>query len=308
MKIIKPLFPQGLKSGIYCISNDINDKVYIGSSISLKNRIRNHTLHLNKNSHHSITLQRFYNKYLGKGIIRFTILEACQIPDLIAKEQKWIDYFDSANPKKGYNVCKLAGSSLGRKMEEDTKKKISKFWKENVHPCTGKPNINKGKVLSCEHKEKISKANSGIKNGMFGKKLSLEHRAMLASLGIKEVLQIDEKNKVLKKFKSLTEAARFYALSTGAISRVCSGEYSHTKGYIFRYGDNFFPFKARFSIYRIYDLQNILIFEGRSAEASKFLGITMQKLITGSKHQEYRDNVRIEKIAVTALTQTTTPR
>ena len=49
--------------GIYCIKNNINDKLYIGQSINLKRRKRKHFSELNTNHHVNTHLQRAYNKY-----------------------------------------------------------------------------------------------------------------------------------------------------------------------------------------------------------------------------------------------------
>jgi excinuclease UvrABC nuclease subunit len=46
-----------MKSGIYCIKNIINDKMYIGSAVNLKTRRYEHFHFLTKNKHHNRHLQ-----------------------------------------------------------------------------------------------------------------------------------------------------------------------------------------------------------------------------------------------------------
>jgi hypothetical protein len=49
--------------GVYCIKNTITNKVYIGSSLNIKSRLKTHIFSLKNNKHHSLKLQRSYNKY-----------------------------------------------------------------------------------------------------------------------------------------------------------------------------------------------------------------------------------------------------
>jgi len=100
-----------IKSVVYKITNVINEKKYIGSTVNYKARKQEHFRDLFLNKHHSIALQRAYNIY-GKDNFIFEIIEKVKDKnDLISKEQF---YIDSLYPE--YNCCKVAGSPLGRKM------------------------------------------------------------------------------------------------------------------------------------------------------------------------------------------------
>ena len=48
---------------IYIITNIINDKKYIGSSVNYLKRKNSHICYLRSNKHHSQHLQNAYNKY-----------------------------------------------------------------------------------------------------------------------------------------------------------------------------------------------------------------------------------------------------
>ena len=78
-------------------------------------------------SKNSLIISRALIKY-GYSNFSVTILEYCDISDLLVREQY---YFDNLNPE--YNILKLAGSSLptggGFKHSEETKTKISKYLK-----------------------------------------------------------------------------------------------------------------------------------------------------------------------------------
>lgn len=116
-----------MKSGIYIIRNTINDKIYIGSAVSFKQRFIKHKSDLKLNQHHSIYLQRSWNKY-GKDKFIFEIVEYVEDKTkLIEREQRWLDFF---NPE--YNTCPTAGNSLGYKHTDKSKKIMSDKKKRKV--------------------------------------------------------------------------------------------------------------------------------------------------------------------------------
>lgn len=129
--------------GVYKITNIVNNKCYIGSAANIYKRWSWHKRYLTLNNHHSILLQRAWNKY-GETNFKFEILECGMIDpkDLIKREQYYIDIFKCYEPSKGYNVYKIAGSPKGYKHTAETKLKISI--------------INKGKSMSAEAKAKMS--------------------------------------------------------------------------------------------------------------------------------------------------------
>ena len=61
-------------SGIYKITNLINKKYYIGSSLDIKRRWKEHRRNLIKNKHNNIHLQKSWNKY-GENSFLFEIIE-----------------------------------------------------------------------------------------------------------------------------------------------------------------------------------------------------------------------------------------
>ena len=132
-----------MTSGIYQITNSINGKIYIGSSVNLATRKRDHFKHLRSNKHQNEHLQNSFNKH-GESCFDFSILHECDIDMLIFFEQYFID---DIPVNRLYNICLIAGSSLGLKRSEESKKKMS---------------ISKtGKKLSDEHRHKLSLAKTG---------------------------------------------------------------------------------------------------------------------------------------------------
>lgn len=88
--------------GIYKIENLVNGKSYIGQSIDIKSRWRQHrsasSNSLNKN--YEFPLYRAIRKY-GLNNFNFVVLEECEPSLLNEREKYWIQYFDSY--KNGYN-------------------------------------------------------------------------------------------------------------------------------------------------------------------------------------------------------------
>lgn len=161
--------------GIYKISNILNDKIYIGSAIIFRKRKDKHLLELRRNIHHSIILQRFYNKY-GENFLKFSIIEICNRDNLIEKEQFWID---KLNPK--FNICKIAGygNRLNIPMSEKSKIKLSiskKGKRMSVKSIEKMRQTKIGSKLSEETKIKISIAMKGKKHSNESKlKMSINH-------------------------------------------------------------------------------------------------------------------------------------
>ena len=102
-------------SGVYLIKNIVNGKVYVGSAKRLIERVSLHKHLLKNDKHHSIHLQRAWNRY-GENVFIFGVLEIIKDnQDLIVVEQKYIDEYQSFNDVFGYNICPKAKNNLGSK-------------------------------------------------------------------------------------------------------------------------------------------------------------------------------------------------
>lgn len=107
-----------IKSGVYQIRNLTNHKLYIGSTINLRRRWFNHQSDLVQNKHHSIKLQRAWNKY-GADVFVFEVLLYCDPENCLTYEQTTMDYYQPE-----YNICKVARSRLGASMSTSAKEKL----------------------------------------------------------------------------------------------------------------------------------------------------------------------------------------
>jgi group I intron endonuclease len=143
-------------SGIYKIQSKCKpERIYVGSAVNIRSRWSQHKWYLRRNKHHTSKLQRHYNKY-GESDLMFTVLITCEVDELLNHEQFFLD---SLSP--WFNTCKIAGSTIGFKASDETKAKLSKLKK-------GIPVRPAGSKLTEEHKRKISEAQMGEKNSMYG--------------------------------------------------------------------------------------------------------------------------------------------
>ena len=163
-----------LNPGIYLITDKANDRLYVGSSNSMKRRWNEHKNALRNGVHANSYLQNAFDKY-GEDNFVFEALESCPVDALAEREAFWIGHYGTLDRSKGYNlsdverrtVCdetkqKLSKARMGKKLSEETKRKLSE--------------INTGRRfnLTDEQKQKISAGNKG-------KKKSEAHRASLSA-------------------------------------------------------------------------------------------------------------------------------
>jgi group I intron endonuclease len=131
-----------MASGIYKITCLSNGKSYIGSALNMKIRWRSHQNALIRQQHANSHLQRAWNKY-GASAFDFSVVEQVEDPNhLLSAEQSWLDTTDNL-----FNICPVAGSSLGRIVLPETGRKISEALK--------------GKPLSIETRRKMSESRKG---------------------------------------------------------------------------------------------------------------------------------------------------
>lgn len=75
--------------GIYMVFSRACRTRYIGSTVNLNERFRNHFFKLHKGNHPHGALQRLFNK--RGGVLFFTIVARCPSESLVRMEQKAID-------------------------------------------------------------------------------------------------------------------------------------------------------------------------------------------------------------------------
>lgn len=116
------------KSGIYCIKNTINNKVYIGRTKCFYRRCHQYLYDFKSRSigHLNDYLFNSLRKY-GIENFTFTVVEYCTLDQIQEKELFWIKSFESTVSKKGYNLRLDVNGSM--KTDGRTSDKISKRLK-----------------------------------------------------------------------------------------------------------------------------------------------------------------------------------
>jgi len=146
---------------VYVVRNWLNGKKYIGSTVNGYTRFCDHQANLRRGKHHSIILQRAWNKY-GEDAFVFEIVEHTTLETLLQREQHYLDQ------QPEYNASLIAGpkTRLGMKSSPEHRANQSKALKGRISP-------NKGKHFTEEHKKNLSRAVSLGKKGI---KLPAKHR------------------------------------------------------------------------------------------------------------------------------------
>ena len=167
-----------IKSGIYQIQHVKSGKLYIGSAVNIEARWGGHIRQLCRCVHHSVKLQRAWNKY-GSDAFSFSVIEAVEEKEnLLSREQFWIDFANAT--KSGYNMTPTAGSLLRHKMTTKTKESMSKSATGHVKSPEHRMSlsiVNTGKKMSDEAILKMREAKLGTKRAPH----SLETRAKMSA-------------------------------------------------------------------------------------------------------------------------------
>ena len=101
-------------SGIYKIDFP-NGKVYIGQSQNIYKRVLEHNQRARKGSHGDRKIQLCEQAIQKYGEInQIDILEECPLEKLDEREKYWIEYYDSTDKLKGYNLIDK-GNVAGRR-------------------------------------------------------------------------------------------------------------------------------------------------------------------------------------------------
>jgi len=178
---------------VYKITNLINRKLYIGlTSRKLSKRLYEHST-----QNGATAIHKAIKKYGKHNFIIEKIDETLCRQTAMEKEQNWIIFYDSMNHKKGYNLT------------------------------TGGEFFNH----TPETKKKISDAQKGSKNHMYGKTVTEEQKYKI-SLGYRPRIKI-KCNETGMIFNSIKSAALTYGLNRGSLSRHIRGLYKRVGKYTF---------------------------------------------------------------------------
>ncbi len=180
--------------GVYMILHAASGKSYVGSAVHLKKREARHRRMLLAGNHHNVKLQRAWNKH-GASAFVFKVLEYVPEPaDLLQREQAWINELDAV--AKGFNLSPTAGSILGMRLTDETKRRMSSAAIGKTKSPEHVANVSaalRGRKMTDEQRQKMRDAKLGktygprspevskkISAALAGRPLSEEHRQKLA--------------------------------------------------------------------------------------------------------------------------------
>jgi group I intron endonuclease len=110
------------QSGIYTITHLASGRVYVGQSQRIAKRLTTHRGRLRSGNHPNPKLQAAFSAY-GEAAFAFAALEVCDVANLDAREQHWIDQLRPA-----FNLAPVAGNMRGYRFTDEQRAKIRKAF------------------------------------------------------------------------------------------------------------------------------------------------------------------------------------
>lgn len=230
--------------GIYEILNKDTKKSYIGSSKQIEKRWEQHLQALEKGEHHSILLQRAWNKY-GKECFEFIVKEECKEEELLIREQKYLDL------KPEYNIGAQAsgGDNLTNHPHKEkilerrsitVADNLSKLTQEERNRIYGKekeanPNWRGGRTF-CKCGTRINSTarscircqdRTGENNPFYNKKHTEQTKQVLREHAAKREKKPSNTKKVVVEgieYTSANEAAKVFNISRSLVNYRCNSE------------------------------------------------------------------------------------
>jgi len=230
--------------GIYEIKNKVTGKSYIGSSKQIEKRWDQHLQALEKGRHHSILLQRAWNKY-GRSYFEFKVKEECGEEQLLEREQYYLDlepeYNIGSQASGGDNLSNHPNKEEIVERRRQTSRSnldaLSKEDRKRIYGKEGESNPNwKGGRTFCECGTRInSTASSCIKcmdrtgenNPFYNKKHTEETKQILREYAAIRTTKPSNSKKVLAdgvEYLTAQEAATAHNISRGLVNYRCNSD------------------------------------------------------------------------------------
>ena len=181
--------PADTTTGIYAIVHLATGRKYLGSAMNVGDRWIQHQTRLTLKRHHSVALQRAWDKY-GADAFAFRVLLECDPKNLLFYEQRG---FDAWRPE--FNCNKTAGSMFGYRFSDESKLKMAAAARRTRNRL-GKPHTE-------ESKRKISEAKRGRSNGPH----SPETRAKIGARHKGRIISPEQRAKISRTLTGLKQSA-----------------------------------------------------------------------------------------------------
>lgn len=218
------------KCGIYCIKNTVNNKIYVGKSINIYGRIKQHITQLNhKSKDENYHLIQAWHKY-GRNSFTYEVLEYLefekyddnsvdqQLKLLADRELFWIQKLNTLDRNIGYNM----------RLDSNTKCLVLEETRERCRKAQIERFKNPDERAKIGAKSKEIWTNSGLKKQM-ARNCALANRKY-------RIGQFDKSNNLIKVYEVigdiLLEYPNFYLQ---AIRSCCQGTKASYKGFKWHY-------------------------------------------------------------------------
>lgn len=246
---------------IYKITNQKNGMVYIGSSVNVERRWRQHKeASINEKDHHyNYPLMIAFREF---GIANFTFEVVDTLPTweaMIEAEHNWIIREDCIVPN-GYNQTDKTDSpmldpSIAKKMSDTKRAKYGKRVCEidnngniintwlSLAEAGEETGLNRYKISEVCNGRRLTTGNRIFRfidennNLIEPEKKINQNKTNRITKSSRKVGAYDKDNNLIKIFDSLQLAAQFCGGNSSTISAVCKGKRKSHKNYIWRYLD-----------------------------------------------------------------------
>lgn len=219
--------------GIYALFWEEQDLIYIGQSVNIEQRFKEHLYSLKKLEHSNYKVQEAYNRY---GIFSSLIIEECSIEELNNKEILWTKEFNSINT--GLNIVEAgkAGYGINSNNSKYTKIQIlrvfSLLYKYPHLSC--KKIAHKTKV----HFETVQSINNGYNHIWLQNSYPEQWKELVSSRESRYLCSNPKKQALVKspenivyEVKGISVFAREHQLDIGALSKIINKQRKAHKGW-----------------------------------------------------------------------------
>lgn len=207
-------------SGIYKLTNLVNQKIYVGSAQRIGRRWYSHFKYPQFSN--CTKLRNAVIKY-GEEAFEAEVIEVVENFDqLIDREQYYLDLLHPFG-ECGYNIRTVAGSNIGIKRSDEEKRKMSERTRGKYNPMWGR-------TQSDDTKTKISTKLTGIKR-------TPEQKSKMGKHLCTPVVAYNKDNTIFKQYPSITAAVMDVNGDTTALWK-CLNNYKNFnthKGLIWKY-------------------------------------------------------------------------
>lgn len=216
--------------GIYCAIHRDSGRCYVGSSVRVGKRIREHIYRANRGDS-----GWFYKHLRGRADeFDWELLEECAENNLIDRELFWMKFLGCVSVN-GFNT--LLSSTVGPRGMNHTelskaRMSAAKKGRAPSDSCILAARLrNTGRTFTQEHKAKIGAAHKG-------KSVSREHIERMVSLRRKPILQLcPTTGAILAEYAHRGEAAKKLGITGSNIGTACRSQKRMSGGFLWRFRD-----------------------------------------------------------------------